>query len=396
MTTTTTKFMAGAIAKALSSENRQGLMYVTVGDITNHQTIVPYLGIDKSALPTGFSVQVSGEDSGSEGELAFDKTITKKWEVSGVKEADITITLDKPAIIIGYGLNGAATGTNSPRTWNVLGFNSNTDTWDLLYIQSKPFTSWPDTSDMYKFNIPNTTQSYSRLKLDITSSNGTGVGVTEFQVYEYDKDSSSTKLLSPLETVLSTSVEENFSNAITYKFDYTNDSGVIQKIREIAITERIESPFMNSNSLPFGIASTHSGGTQDYEFMDGDLSTTKTLSAQNNFLKYEFPQGTIVNHLEVKGTNSWYGVVLQASNDNSTWEELYDLSSHDGDVDAWFHNNNPYLYYRLFVPTLASYSPIAKEVRFFSDIVVSKMLVYKKLLNTETWSSQLSLNINTY
>ena len=124
-------------------------------------------------------------------------------------------------------------------------------------------------------------------------------------------------------------------------YNYTNNSGFQQKIREIGISRRIESPFLSDNTIPFGVASTHSGLATDFEFMDGNSNTNKTLSNAGDFLQYEFQEKTLINRLKIEGSNSWTGVIIQASNGfGSDWVELAHLTEEEGNVDIWFNNDS--------------------------------------------------------
>ncbi len=122
-------------------------------------------------------------------------------------------------------------------------------------------------------------------------------------------------------------------------------------------------PTMTSNTAPSGVASASSvfdSETYAYKAFDNDHSTT-WHSVENGipaWVKYKFPSKVCVRKAKIKPFVSSVGTycrdfVIQGSNDDSNWTNLYSGTNPNGsnaDIVVNFANSNKYQYYRCYMP----------------------------------------------
>ena len=126
-------------------------------------------------------------------------------------------------------------------------------------------------------------------------------------------------------------------------------------------------PPMTSNTAPIGeviFDSEYSTDYQGYMVFD-DSSTTRWnaeyLKANNAYVGYKFNTPTVVKmvYLDFVYKSGTYGknYIIQASNDNKKWDDLYSGITETKTASDFSHleyivsfdNNTPYLYYRCFI-----------------------------------------------
>lgn len=122
----------------------------------------------------------------------------------------------------------------------------------------------------------------------------------------------------------------------------------------------VKVPTMTSDTTPSGVCYANSiyENRADYaawKAFDGSDSTrwTSVYNTTNVFVSYKFTAPINVRKATIKPSGAYLtDFKLQASNDNSTWVDLYSGTYSDGGAahDYNFINNNDYLWYRLFSP----------------------------------------------
>lgn len=114
-----------------------------------------------------------------------------------------------------------------------------------------------------------------------------------------------------------------------------------------------KNPVMTSNTTPSGVASANGNYTDYYPWkaFDGNDSTSwasPSTASLSDWLKYEFADdGIIIKKIRIK-SNRYQTYKIQASNDNSSWTDLY--SGVTGDVSTYIENTIRYKYIK-YVPT---------------------------------------------
>lgn len=141
-------------------------------------------------------------------------------------------------------------------------------------------------------------------------------------------------------------------------------------------------PIMTSNTTPSGecFASTSQTNTPAYKaFDDNTTSYWGASSRVNQYVGYKFASSTVVRHVKFV---SDYGTMMrvknfkiQASNDNSTWVDLYTgvyPNTQGYKFSADLNNNTAYLYYRIYVvdnyDSSENYYIRIDEIQFYSLI----------------------------
>ena len=101
---------------------------------------------------------------------AFDNTGSYFSTPSGMAyPCGLDYTFNYPVLISEYFISiPNADSLNTPNSWNLEAYNTNTNTWDILDVQSG-ITDWSSSKTI---NLNNTTY-YTRYKLNITAGNGT-------------------------------------------------------------------------------------------------------------------------------------------------------------------------------------------------------------------------------
>ena len=133
-------------------------------------------------------------------------------------------------------------------------------------------------------------------------------------------------------------------------------------------------PTMTSDTAPSGVASASSVNTVSnhiaYHAFDNDDSTLWS-SAQNHipaWIKYKFPSKVCVRKAKIKpfkdnGGTHCKDFVIQGSNDDSNWTDLYSGTNPNGstaDIVVNFANSNKYQYYRCYMAnSYTSYCALA-------------------------------------
>ena len=119
-------------------------------------------------------------------------------------------------------------------------------------------------------------------------------------------------------------------------------------------------PTMTSNTTPSGevIYSAQYVSSNDsyrmWKAFDGDSSTMGAFTnAVDGYLGYKFTSPVCVKYFECI-SDSTDDFKLQASNDNSEWVDLYELTSNTLSTNV--ENNNSYLYYRVIQTSKKTYS----------------------------------------
>lgn len=167
-----------------------------------------------------------------------------------------------------------------------------------------------------------------------------------------------------IETVINNDLFAKWANNSDYSLDILGANVAIKALMdtadkygygEWALVGQI--PKMSGNSSPYGnvyVDSTLSGGAahyEDYYPVNGDGGATKWYSSQSrdrHYWCYKFPEPVCAKRVYI--WIDWAQTfTLQASNDNSSWTDLYDeYTPTNGEKITWdLDNDNSYLYYRI-------------------------------------------------
>ena len=135
----------------------------------------------------------------------------------------------------------------------------------------------------------------------------------------------------------------------------------------------VKVPTMTSNTTPSGEAYSSSvwkTGYEAYKAFDNNDSTSWTASqGENHYVQYHFTQAVNVKNVTLKSDylSGFYGLntfKIQASNDNSTWDDLTETLTNANPANAFDvrlpDNDDYYTYYRLYVFTTTAARPIDK------------------------------------
>ena len=138
---------------------------------------------------------------------------------------------------------------------------------------------------------------------------------------------------------------------------YCVDNGYLPDINNIPLI-----PIMTSNTTPSGVASSSSINSKFYTYLAFDNNDSTFWSSDKNgvpaWIKYKFPNKVCVRKAKIKPYKDGGGThckdfVIQGSNDDSNWTNLYSGTNSNGsnaDIVVNFANSNKYQYYRCYMP----------------------------------------------
>ena len=140
-------------------------------------------------------------------------------------------------------------------------------------------------------------------------------------------------------------------------------------------------PTMTSDTAPSGVASASSVNAVSnhivYHAFDNNDSTfwSSAESSIPAWIKYKFPNKVCVRKAKIKpfkdnGGTHCKDFVIQGSNDDSNWTDLYSGTNPNGsnaDIVVNFANSNKYQYYRCYMPNSYTNYCALTSLQFYSD-----------------------------
>lgn len=148
-------------------------------------------------------------------------------------------------------------------------------------------------------------------------------------------------------------------------------------------------PNMTSNTIPFGVANASANSSSAWYAFNYDTvrAWTSNTSTKPYWIQYKFFSPKTISKYLLRATDDLRGIMttwsFQGSNDGTVWDAL-DSQSGITNWKAWeakeftFHNNVPYLYYRLTItetsPSIGWYTRIS-SIQMMESIYNKKTLV---------------------
>lgn len=174
-----------------------------------------------------------------------------------------------------------------------------------------------------------------------------------------------------------TTLAELFADTTTLQAVINSNNAIDYLVRSTSFAKQDSVPTMTSNTTPSGECSANTYYQTNYPWLafDGNNNTMWENTANTNgYICYKFTSVVKVVKANIIADYSTgarvKNFIIQASNDGSTWTDLYtgqypNTSGYNLEVD--FNNTNNYLYYRLFVNDTYTGWIRVKTLQFYTE-----------------------------